>query len=95
MSHERIVVLGFFFIITCRMVILLQLNDMNNRKKSRIHNEFLVAMYLRQLSLQLTMLFTHSYSLLLFETYCSKKKKLDSHSRKFACHPDVYTFIHT
>jgi hypothetical protein len=74
------------------MVILLQLNDMNNRKKSRIHNEFLVAMYLRQLSLQLTMLFTHSYSLLLFETYCSK---IDSHSRKFACHPDVYTFIHT
>jgi hypothetical protein len=49
---------------------------------SRIHDEFQVAIHLRQLSLQLEMQFTHSFPFFkAFETYCSKKKKLDSHSR--------------
>jgi hypothetical protein len=54
------------------------------KRMSRIHDEFQVAIHLRQLSLQLEMQFTHSIFPLFFkafETYCSKKKKLDSHSR--------------
>ena len=46
-----------------------------------MHNEFQLAIYLRQLSLQLRMLFTRSDSLLPFETYCSKEE-LDSHRRE-------------